>query len=277
MIYIVGLGANDINSLTLKAYEVLNSNMPLYLRTNKHPIIKDINREYKSFDYLYEESERFEDVYNEIVKILIEEAKDKDIIYAVPGSPLFGEKTVELLVENEEVELISSVSFFDSIINTLKIDPLNGIQIVDGLSDFKLNNSNATIVTQLYSRKIASDIKLKLLNYYNDLTKAVIVKWSDKQKKEMLIDIKLYELDRHDYIDHLTSLYIPAQSDRKLDILDLSEFLEKEDFNIKEANYNKTNILKNLLKMAYLMRINKFDMDASIKKIIKKIKKLKKT
>ena len=101
-ITIVGLGAGDINQLPLGVYRTLKGDRPIYLRTKEHPVVNQLAQEgvkFTSFDYLYEEKNQFEDVYRLIVEELCKEAKDKDIIYAVPGHPMVAEKTVQLLIE----------------------------------------------------------------------------------------------------------------------------------------------------------------------------------
>ena len=48
---------------------------------------------------IMDEHDQFEDVYEEIVERLFEEAKQGDVLYAVPGHPFVAEKTVQLLLE----------------------------------------------------------------------------------------------------------------------------------------------------------------------------------
>ena len=77
-----------------------------FTRTLDHPVITNLKEEgvnFTSFDYLYEREKGFETVYEEIVKILLEHAQEKSIIYSVPGHPMLAETTVQLLLNQQEV------------------------------------------------------------------------------------------------------------------------------------------------------------------------------
>ena len=82
MICIVGLGAGSEKHLTLETIEIISDKKrKLYLRTEIHPTVEYLKREsieYKSFDYLYEKSESFEDIYESLVSELLKLAADKD-------------------------------------------------------------------------------------------------------------------------------------------------------------------------------------------------------
>src|SRR5690554_4562053 len=138
-IYIIGLGPGSIDSLTLGALERINSGDKNFLRTEKHPTVqyfREKNIPYKSYDYLYESEEDFNQVYTKIVEDLIKEAENCDINYYVPGNPLVAEKTVELLMERGlELEIISGMSFIEPVIELVRRDPINGLKLVDG-TDF---------------------------------------------------------------------------------------------------------------------------------------------
>ncbi len=101
-ITIVGLGAGDLEQLSLGIYRLMKKGNALFLRTEEHPVVKDLVEEgieYQSFDSIYEKHDQFEDVYKEIVSVLVSEVQKKSIVYAVPGHPLVAEKTVQLLLD----------------------------------------------------------------------------------------------------------------------------------------------------------------------------------
>src|SRR5690606_20770698 len=105
------------------------------------PVIETLQKEgleFQSFDYLYEREKEFETVYQEIVNVLLEQARQAPIIYAVPGHPMVAEKTVQLLLEQDEVkvEVQGGQSYLDALFTSLQIDPIEGFQFVDG-TDFK--------------------------------------------------------------------------------------------------------------------------------------------
>ena len=136
-IEIVGLGGGDLDQLPLGVYKKLKNANPVFLRTKEHPVIAELEMEsfhYISFDSIYEKHDQFEDVYQEIVETLLN-AEDESIIYAVPGHPLVAERTVQLLLEvgpkaGVEVVIGGGQSFIDPLFQALKIDPIEGFQLL---------------------------------------------------------------------------------------------------------------------------------------------------
>ncbi len=229
-IHVVGLGPGSIDHLTLEVYRMMKKADLVYVRTKKHPIIDDLVEDgihIESFDWLYEESETFEDVYEKIALDLIEKAKlEEKTIFAVPGHPLFAEKTVEILLkilDNEQdgvnIEIHSSMSFLDVVITSLKIDPINGLKIVNALSidedgpDPKTGN----IITQVYDRFVASEVKLSLLELYHGEKEIYLLSGSGVLGREKLEKMPLYQLDRIEWIDYLTTIYIPPEKEERVD------------------------------------------------------------
>ncbi len=218
-IIIVGLGPGDSGSLSLLAYETLKCSKNLFLRTENHPtvdLLKEKGIKYSSFDHYYNSCENFDDVYEKICKDVVLKAEEfGEIVYAVPGHPYVAEKTVELLKKNEdkdiEIEVIGAISFIDAVLTSLHIDPVTGLKIIDGLSldTQKPDTSCGNIVTQVYDRMVASEVKLKLMNTYKDEYEIVVIKAAGVKGIERIEKIPLYELDRLDWVDYLTSLYLP--------------------------------------------------------------------
>lgn len=222
-IIIIGLGSGDYKQLTLSALEQLKAADTLILRTEKHPTvdyIKSLGIAFTNCDDIYDTQQSFESTYKNISNRVIESCTEgKTLVYAVPGHPLVAEKSVELILkmagEGYEVEIVPAVSFIDSILIALRIDPAYGLKIIDGLSldvqkpDFNCGN----IITQVYSRFIASEIKLKLMELYKDDTEICIIRAAGVKHLERIERLPLYELDRIDWVDYLTSVYIPPVSD----------------------------------------------------------------
>ncbi|HBM79696.1 MAG TPA: nucleotide pyrophosphohydrolase, partial [Clostridiaceae bacterium] len=177
-ITIVGLGPGSLDDITLKALKTIENSKCLYLRTKIHPTVKyldDMGIIYKSFDDYYDKFPAFEKVYEEISKQIIDMAREHDVTYAVPGNPLVAEDTVQMILSsakqsNIDVDIVQSVSFIDAVIKALPIDPIDGLTVLDGLqiANVHVDTSVHNIITQVYNRKVASDVKLKLMNYYKD-------------------------------------------------------------------------------------------------------------
>ena len=237
-ITILGLGSGNIDTLPVKNLKILESGVSIFLRTGKHPVVEDLQVmgiEYKAFDNIYEKYDVFEDVYNEIVNMLISEVKrnKNEIVYGVPGHPMVAEETVKRLIKYAEndgikVAVVPAPSGLEAVYAALKIDPCHGLVILDALN-FDANNLNKELpilFTQVYSKMAASELKLTLMEYYSDEHHIQVVKAAGILSQEVIISIPLYQLDRIDWIDHLTSVYVPMIVKQELN----KGKVDKEDY-----------------------------------------------
>jgi tetrapyrrole methylase family protein/MazG family protein len=237
MIKIIGLGPGDKDALTIGVIEVLKNNSNIFLRTERHPTVqylKELGIKYKTYDEKYEESKDFDEVYDSIAEDIIKKQEELgDVVYAVPGHPLVAEKSVENILKlckekNIAVDIYPAVSFIDSLMDSLRIDPIEGIKIIDAF-DIKnqlLDKRTGIIVTQVYDKYIASEVKIALSEYYSDEMEIYFVRAAGVKGMESIRKIPLYELDRQDDIDHLTSVYIPKCSKSLMDFYDLVNIME---------------------------------------------------
>src|SRR5690625_846747 len=170
-IEVIGLGAGDIEQLPLGVYRKLRTtSKQIYARTANHPVVQSLINEgieLKSFDYLYEDETLFHTVYENIAKTLLNKAKREEIIYVVPGHPMLAEKTVQMLLEQSNIQITigSGQSYLDDLFTALKIDPIDGFQFLDATS-FKredVNYHNHIVFCQVYDSLIASDLKITLM------------------------------------------------------------------------------------------------------------------
>ena len=267
-ITIMGLGPGSIENISLGSIERLKKSTHVYLRTQQHPMVSDLREmgiHFKSFGWVYEENEDFQEVYKKIAKEVIERAKEeKEIIYAVPGHPLVAEESVERLIKlckesQIEVKILPAMSFIDVLIGSLEIDPIHGLKIIDGLQissqgcDTKVGN----IITQVYSPLVASQVKLQLMEYYKDETMIWVVDAAGVKGQERLVCIPLYELDRQPWIGHLTSIYIPPIGPELLSgghigrLLDIMETLRSEYGCPWDREQDHNSLKQNLIEEAY--------------------------
>lgn len=215
---IVGLGPGSKDYLTLEALDIITASEVVYARTMKHPVmgyLMNKQANFIGFDDFYENSDTFEAVYQGIADEVLKLLQDKDVVYAVPGNPFVAESTVELLLEMvdpEQIRIVHGASFIDAIITTLRIDPVYGMKVVDGLTieDMVPDVTSDNLIIQVYDQQVASNVKLKLMTYYADDQEIIVVRGAGIEGEEVIKHVPLFELDRVDCLDHLTSVYIEA-------------------------------------------------------------------
>ena len=216
---IVGLGPGAAGQLSLETLRLLEERFVI-LRTEIHPTVAELKRRGISFiscDGWYEKEATFEEVYDKISSFVIEQAKEKDVVYAVPGSPLVAERTVVLLREKAKrchIPLIvkPAMSFLDLAYVELGIDPIDGLRIIDAQDFFALSDAGQypLMVTQVYNQMVASDMKLALMDILPDETEVFFLRNLGLEEEECR-KVPLFEIDRQPVIDHLTSIFIPRQ------------------------------------------------------------------
>ncbi|PWW19014.1 tetrapyrrole methylase family protein/MazG family protein [Cytobacillus oceanisediminis] len=224
-ITILGLGAGDLDQLPLGVYKKLKNSGALYLRTKEHPVLRDLEQEglqYQSFDSVYEKHGQFEEVYEEICESLLEAALANDITYGVPGHPLVAERTVQLLIERApnkdiEIEIGGGQSFLDPLFQALKIDPIEGFQLLDGtdLNRDEIEVEQHVIIGQVYDQFAASEVKLTLMEKL-PYDYEVFIVTAAGSKEEKIRKVPLHELDHDMELNNLTSVYVPPAKDETI-------------------------------------------------------------
>ena len=216
---IVGLGPGKAGHISMETVEVMKKAKEVILRTSIHPSVSMLISEEISFvtcDHFYEENSDFEHIYDKISSYVLREAQDKNVVYAVPGSPLVAERTVVLLREKAVsqgfvLNILPSMSFLDLIYNKVGIDPIDGVRVIDAQDSVALADAGKypLIVTQVYSKLVASELKINLMEALPDDIEVLFLR-NLGLEDEHLFKIPLFELDRQKHIDHLTTLYVPA-------------------------------------------------------------------
>ncbi|WP_040224514.1 nucleoside triphosphate pyrophosphohydrolase [Bhargavaea cecembensis] len=218
---VIGLGAGELDQLPLGIYRKLKEAGEIYVRTADHPVLAELETEglrVRTFDPVYEKHDSFPPVYREIADELIGFASGGPVVYAVPGHPLVAEQTVRHLIEAEEEGRVRLVieggqSFLDPVFSALRIDPIDGFQLVDGTSfgPDDVNMAQHVLIAQVYDQFSASDAKLSLMEKYEDDHPVTIVTAAGSSR-ERLVTVPLYELDRTVETDNLTTVYVPPVS-----------------------------------------------------------------
>lgn len=230
---VVGLGPAGPEYLSTIARTHLQGEARTWFRTRCHPAAVGTGPEHLSFDDVYDSADRIEQVYESIVTTLLAEAEARgEIVYAVPGSPVVAETTVDLLRAQAErgaieLEIVPALSFLDLVWVRLGVDPLAaGVRLVDGrrFAVEAAGERGPLLVAQCDALWVLSDIKLAFDTDIDSATipgtetggppgqgtpTSVTVLQRLGLPDEHVVTIAWEDLDRVIEPDHLTSLWIP--------------------------------------------------------------------
>lgn len=222
-ITVVGLGPSGLEHVDPSTIERIEAADVVIVRTARHPAVDDLvtatggEVDIVACDDLYERFDHFDAVYEAIVERVLLASHDGDVVYAVPGSPAVGERTVPLLVERGrasgvEISVWPGTSFLDLAWIAVSVDPItDGAQIVDArdLPD-PLPLHLPTLITQVDSTLRAGDVALALgrLLDDDDLV-AVLDRLGDRDERVEWVRVR--DLSRHD-VGIRTSVFVPAAS-----------------------------------------------------------------
>jgi tetrapyrrole methylase family protein/MazG family protein len=221
MITIVGLGPGGAELITRSAWNWLTAQPEVYVRTRQHPAVGEIPSTVKviSFDDYYQNGDTFEQVYQQIVTKVIElGSRSEGVTYAVPGHPMVAEATSPEIVRIAKEKgipcrVMEAVSFLEPCFTALEIDPFPNLVIYDAIELGQSNSpkfppSAPVLIGQIYSRQVAAEAKMTLLNLYPDEHPVKMVH-NAGTPQQIVEDIALYEIDRSKHIGLLSALYLP--------------------------------------------------------------------
>jgi tetrapyrrole methylase family protein/MazG family protein len=230
---IVGLGPGDPGTRTVATQQALDAATTIILRTRIHPGLDDLSTDPRvsTCDDLYEGAAKFDDLYDAIaqrVRDAARGAKPGQVVYAVPGHPLFGERSVARVLarsteDDIDARVLGAVSAVDAAATALGIDPMaDELQLLDGTAlaatveeePFAGGRVSFTplrplLVNQVYNGQVATGVKLALSRLLPDDHPITIVRAAGVAGEECIVACPLYELD-HRPVDHLTSVWAPA-------------------------------------------------------------------
>jgi tetrapyrrole methylase family protein/MazG family protein len=209
VVRVVGLGPGDVDLLTRRTFELLSESPVVRLRTRVHPAAAAFV-DLLSYDELYERAESFDALYEAIVTDLVELARTApgaEVLYAVPGSPVVAERTVELLLASSDVETIlePAVSVIDVACAAMGRDPMaSGLRVVDALANIEpLRGPGPLLVLQTYSSEVLASVADRV-----PPATIVTVLHHVGLDDEVVVELTAQELTTFGAVDHLTSLWI---------------------------------------------------------------------
>jgi tetrapyrrole methylase family protein/MazG family protein len=214
---VVGLGPAGPDHLSGAVAALIGQADVTYLRTARHPAARALTGAV-ALDHHYEAAGTFEEVYRAIVEELVDAAvrhAPAAVVYAVPGSPLIAERTVELLRTDARVEvtIVPGLSFLDLAWERLAIDPISeGVRLVDAehFAAQAGGEQGPFLVAQCWSRQLLSDIKLSAPDETDVRRPDVVLLHHLGLDDEQVMAVSWWDMDRTITPDHLTTVYVPA-------------------------------------------------------------------
>jgi tetrapyrrole methylase family protein/MazG family protein len=220
-IILLGLGPGDASLFTQQAAQIIQTSHEIYLRTVHHPAVASFPATLvaHSFDDLYDQLPSFDDVYAHIIDQVLELGRrPQGVVYAVPGHPFVAEATCPEISrrarqEGLPVQVVEGLSFIEPTLTALGLDPLPHLSILDALELATAHVPSfppdaPALIAQLYSKTVASDVKLTLMEVYPDEHPVRLVHAAGTPQ-QAVEDLPLYSIDQSQSIGLLTSLYLP--------------------------------------------------------------------
>jgi tetrapyrrole methylase family protein/MazG family protein len=216
-VVVVGLGPAGPDLVTAGTLAAIDAHRHRYLRTERHPSASVVG-DAVTFDDVYDGAETLDEVYPAIVERLVAAALEHgSVLYAVPGSPVVAERTVELLGLDPRVavDVLPALSFLDLAWARLGVDPVAlGVRVVDGhrFEVDAVGERGPLLIAQCDSAGVLSDVKLTI-DAGPESALAVDAEVTVLQRlglpDESIRTVAWADLDRTVEPDHLTSLWIP--------------------------------------------------------------------
>ena len=146
--------------------------------------------------------------------------RSRRIVYAVPGDPCVAENSVAILRERAnaagvKVTTLPGVSFLEPTLAAIGVDVMPSLSIVDAIDVARsahavgVNCDSPTLLCQLHSNAVASDVKLTLMAQFPEDHPCVLVHAAGTAE-QVVERVPLHEMDRSEHVGILSSAYLPA-------------------------------------------------------------------
>lgn len=224
-IQILGVGW-DIDHLTLGAVKALKKGSNIILRTGRCGCAEWLQTEgipFKTLDDLFETCEDFDELIEASAQAVMDIAMTQPVVYCVSD---LSDKTCAYLTREagDSIELIPGVSEGSSLM-AYADDDARIISASDA-DVFEPDVRISTLVREIDSPMLASDVKLRLTEHYPDELDIYIMDASGRIRS-----IPLCDLDRLDAYDHRMCALIPAVHDldrlERYDVRHLEEIMRR--------------------------------------------------
>ena len=154
--------------------------------------------------------------------VVRKDERQRRIVYAVPGDPCVAENSVKLLrqmasARGVRVTIVPGVSFLEPTLASLNTDVMPSLCVVDAIDVATAGHAVGmsvdapTLLCQLYSKAVASDVKLTLMQQFpSDHPVTLVHAAGTKDEKTETVPLHSLDADVGEDIDILTSAFVPA-------------------------------------------------------------------
>jgi len=214
---VVGLGPAGPDLCTEATLAAIAEHPHRLVRTVRHPAVPvvgdpSLGDDVVALDHHYESAGSFVEVYAGVVDEVVATAEAHGrVLYAVPGSPMVAEHTVELLLADDRVEvvLVPALSFLDLAWVRLGVDPLaDGVRIVDAhrFPVEAAGERGPLLVAQVDTPAVLADVVAAVADPPDG---PVVVLKGLGTDAEQILEVAWDDLTTVVEPDHLTSLFVP--------------------------------------------------------------------
>ena len=206
MITIVGVGL-EAGQLTLDATRALSGGAQVLLHTGRIGCaewLKENKIPFETLDHLYETCEDFDQHARAAADAVQALAQVGDVVYAVYD--VRDRSAVELCGRNLKLRVLAGPPVEGALL--ARLDGATRMLEASDWENFRLSAQENTLVRELNSRELTSEVKLKLMECYPDETRCFLLSGDGSVAR-----LPLYDLDRLKAYDHRSCALIPAQRD----------------------------------------------------------------
>ncbi len=242
-ITVVSLGPGDPKLLTMQTHDALHAARCLVLRTARHRTADALREEgvaFADFDALYDEYEDFDELHCEMARRLWAMAAQKAVTFAVIDATTDGavRELRKSVPEEGKLSILPGVTVADACLALLpsEVEHTGNIRVLPALDAVSSSPDPATplLVTEVWDRVLASEVKLHLSDLYGDEAEVVFFPSSVNVNRRP-VTVPLCEMDRQPRYDHTVAVYVPAMPIEKRerycfrDLLDVMHLLRERD------------------------------------------------
>lgn len=224
-ITVVSLGPGDPRLLTQQSADAIRSSRRLILRTAQHRAAAWLQEQgipFEDFDALYAQYEDFDELHEVMAGRLWAAAEKAHVTFAVIDAQTDGAVRALRAARPDEgkVTILPGVTMADNCLALLpeEFEQSGSVRILPAIDALTAAPDPATplLITEIWDRVLAGDLKLRLTDLYGDEAAAVLFPSSVKINRKPVV-LPLMELDRQKTYDHTVCLYLPAYDVKQRD------------------------------------------------------------